>query len=203
MEKQYAPSDKEKKIAKKMEAVTVQQPESVVKSEEIKNTEVKESIKEEKKEAKEEKKEGKKSKKEEKKAPKEMAIVNGKSLRISYKYSGEVCRMIMGKTPEDAIARMNEVLKGKRAVPMQRRETAHQRGRGISGGKFPINVCRAMIDLVKQVQANASHNGIENPVIVKAMANKASAPYRSGGRRGKRAHVYIEVRDKIKLMEKK
>ncbi|MDP2947371.1 MAG: uL22 family ribosomal protein [Nanoarchaeota archaeon] len=130
---------------------------------------------------------------------KEFAIVNGRSLRISYKYAGEVCRMIKGKTPSQAIERIDAVLKFKRAVPMQRREAAHQKGAGISGGKFPINVCIAMKDLLKQLQANANYNGVENPVIIIAKSNKASMPFRKAGTRGKRAHVYIEVRDKTKI----
>ncbi len=139
----------------------------------------------------------------EKKVLKEFAFANGKSLRISTKYSSDVCKVIKGKSPEDAIKRLNEVINKKRAIPMQRRETAHQKGKGISGGKFPMNVCRSIIELIKQVNNNANFSGIENQVIFIAKANKSSTPFRSGGRRAKRTHIYIEIRDKTKLMEKK
>jgi large subunit ribosomal protein L22 len=138
-----------------------------------------------------------------KKVIKEFAIANGKSLRISAKYSSDVCRIIKGKSPENAIKRLNEVINKKRAVPMERRETAHQKGKGISGGKFPVNVCKSMIELIKQANNNANVNGIENQIIFIAKANKASAPFKSGGRRAKRAHIYLEIRDKTKLNEKK
>ncbi|MFA4960548.1 MAG: uL22 family ribosomal protein [Candidatus Pacearchaeota archaeon] len=196
-EKQYSPSAREKKISKVNVPV---QP---------KNKEIKKEKKEEiKKETIETEKKAEEAnvpmkKKKEERVAKEFAVANGVSLRISPKYAGEVCRMIKGMTPEAAILRMQQVLKMKRAVPMQRRETAHQKGKGISGGKFPVMVCEAIIDLVKQADANANYNGVENPVIFKAIANKASQPFRSGGRRGKRAHVYIELRDRTKINKEK
>ena len=202
MEKQYSPSQREKKVTKKL---PFQKPEISEKpktddqnniEKKIENTEQQESVSKKVEEKKTEKKKQEIIKK-------ELAVVNGKSLRISYKYAGDVCRVIRGKTPSQAIERIDAALKFKRAIPMHHRETAHQKGRGISGGKFPVNVCKAMIDLVKQVEANANYNGVENPVIVIAKADKASMPFRRSGTRGKRAHVYIEVRDKTKLVKKK
>ncbi|MFA5061479.1 MAG: uL22 family ribosomal protein [Candidatus Pacearchaeota archaeon] len=149
-----------------------------------------------------ENKEEKKVKSEVKKV-KDLAFAKGTSLRISAKYSSEVCKVIKGKSPEKAIKRLNEALSKKRAIPMQRRETPHQKGRGISGGKYPLNVCKALIDLIKQASNNANFNGIENPIIAIAKADKASTPFRRGGRRAKRTHIYIEIRDKNKLVEKK
>jgi len=85
---------------------------------------------------------------------------------------------------------------------MKGREVPHQKGKGMAGGRFPKNVCEAMISLIKQASANANYLGIDNQVIFLAYANRASAPYRAGGRRGKRSHVYIEIRDKTKLKNK-
>lgn len=139
------------------------------------------------------------AKKKVEKKPKEIAVVNGISLRISTKYCIAISRMIKGKTPERAVEMLEEVVKKKRAVKMPSREVAHQKGKGVAGGKFPKSASLEMIKLLNQLVANSSVNGIENPVITIAKANKASRPFRREGRRAKRTHVYIEVKDRTKL----
>lgn len=148
-------------------------------------------------EVKEEKKNEKKPEK------KEFAIARGYSLRISRKWASEICILIKGRSPENAISRLEEVLSHRRPVPMASREVPHQRGPGIAGGRYPKNASQEMIKLLKQVIANASVSGVDNPIIVVAKADKASAPFKRGGTRSKRTHVYIEVRDKTKMMVKK
>jgi len=167
--------------------------------EEIKKNKVEEKKVEEKVETKAEKKPAKKI---EKKVH-DKAIANGYSLKISSKQSKYVCRMLRGKSPQAAIARLQAVIDEKRPVPMAGLEVAHQRGRGIAGAKFPKNACKEIMEIVKQAGANAVVNEIENPVIVVAKSNKAARPFRRAGRKAKRTHIYIEVRDKIKMMENK
>jgi len=132
---------------------------------------------------------------------KDKAIARGVNMRISPKYSIFVCRVIKGKTPENAIKRLEDVVKMKRSIPMNSLEVPHQKG-GVAGARFPKTVCLEIIELIKQVKANASVVGIENPVITLAHADKSSGPFKRGGRRAKRAHVYIEVMDKSKLKMK-
>jgi ribosomal protein L22 len=127
---------------------------------------------------------------------KDSAIVNGASLKISRKYSVFVCKMLKGKTPDKAIEMLEEVVKGKRPVPMAALEVPHQRGKGIGGAKYPKNVAVEMIKLVKQAKANAIVNGIENPFIAVIKTNQAPRPFRKDRTRGKRAHVYIELKSK-------
>ncbi|MCH7850031.1 MAG: hypothetical protein IH845_00105 [Nanoarchaeota archaeon] len=178
-------------------------------AEEIKDKKI-DAVKVEEKETKE-KTETKDIKVEEKKVEKkkeevkvkDVAIANAYSLKISAKYSVYICKVIKHKTPENAIKRLMEAATGKRAIPMSGREVAHQKGKGISGGKFPKNACNDIATVIKQLKANADNLGIENPVITIAQANKASMPFRSGGRRGKRTHIHLEARDKSKLMEPK
>jgi len=134
---------------------------------------------------------------------KEEAVANGFSLRISPKYAVAICKVIRGKSPDAAIKRLEDVVLGKRAIPMAGLEVAHQKGRGLSGAKFPKNACEGIIAIIKQVRANAIVAGIEDPVIIIAKANKASAPFRRGGRRAKRAHVHLKVVDKTKLVKNK
>jgi ribosomal protein L22 len=145
----------------------------------------------------------KKAKSNDKKAVKDFAVANGPSLVISPKHAFAVCKMIMGKTPDRAIEMLRNVVLGRQPVKMTGREVAHQKGKGIAGAKFPKKAAIAISDIVKQAKANALNLGIDNLVITLAIANRASAPMRKGGRQGKRTHIRLEVRDKTKLVKKK
>lgn len=147
--------------------------------------------------SKEKTKESPQKKSEVKQAPKkDFAIARGLSLRISPKYSIFVCRMIKGKTPDQAVSLLRDVIEGKRPVHMRPLEVPHQKGKGVSGAKFPKNVCREIIPIINQARANALVVGIEEPIITIAKSDRAPAPFRRGGRKAKRTHIFIEVRDK-------
>jgi|GEM_PF-642503 len=133
---------------------------------------------------------------------KDVAIANGFSLRVSSKHCFAICKIIRGKTPEAAVKRLEDVISGKRAVPMAGREVAHQKGKGLAGAKFPKNACAEIIGVINQAAANAVVVGVENPVITIAKADKASRPYRKAGRKAKRTHVHIEVRAKTEKIKK-
>ena len=182
-EKNYNPEQKQMKTIKKQEKAeikTEQKIETPVKKEETKVEEKKESIK-----------------KQEKKIKKDYAIVNGVSLPISTKDSAAICKFIKGKTIERAITDLGDVMKLKRAIPMKG-EIPHRKGKGMMSGRYPIKAIEYFIRMLKNLVANANVNGIEEPIIVEAIANKASQPYgRFGSIRRKRTHV------KIKAMEKK
>ena len=165
----------------------------------IKETSVEKKM-EEKTEAKTEKKVERKTKEISKK---EFAVANGYSLKISPKQSVYVCKIIRGKSPEAAIERLQAVIEEKRPVPMASLEVGHKKGKGLAGGKFPKNACKAIMEIVKQAGANSVVAGIENPIITIAKSDRASAPYRRAGRKAKRAHIHIEVRDKSKLIKRK
>jgi len=178
-----------------------------IKKEEIKKVETKpeETKMENKTETKvEEKKETKKPEKKVKEVPKkEVAIANGYSLKISPKQSVYVCKIIRGKSPEAAIERLQAVIDERRPVPMAALEVGHKKGKGLAGGRFPKNACKGIMEIVKQAGANAVVAGIENPVITIAKSDRASAPFRRAGRKAKRTHMHIEVKDKVKLAEAK
>ncbi|MBU3923929.1 MAG: hypothetical protein KJ592_03365 [Nanoarchaeota archaeon] len=131
---------------------------------------------------------------------KEIAIANGFSLRISPKQCVYVCKIIRGKSPEAAVARLQAVIDEKRPVPMAGLEVGHRKGQGLAGGRFPKNACKGVMDIVKQAGANAVVNGIDNPVISIAKSDRASAPFRNGGRKGKRCHIHIEVRSRQQVI---
>jgi large subunit ribosomal protein L22 len=150
------------------------------------------SVEEEvKKDVEAEKKEVKVTK--EKSLKKDVAVANGFSLRISPKQCVFICRIIRGKSPDAAIKRLQDVIDEKRPVPMAGLEVGHKKGKGLAGGKFPKNACKAIIEIVKQAKANAVVAEIENPVINIAKSDRASAPFKKGGRRAKRAHIHIEI----------
>jgi len=129
-------------------------------------------------------------------AKKKLAVARGVGLRVSPKQCVYVCRIIKGKSPDVAIARLQDVIDERRAVPMAGLEVGHKKGKGMAGGRFPKNACRAVMDVVKQAGANAVVAGIDEPVIVVAKSDRAAAPFRRGGRKAKRCHIYIEVRAK-------
>ena len=135
---------------------------------------------------------------------KDEAIVNGISLPISTKISAAICKFIKGKTIEKAIADLEEVLKFKRVIPMTG-EIPHKKGKGIMSGRYPQKATGYFIRMLKNLNANAIVNGIDEGIIAEAVPNKASQPYgRSGAIRRKRTHVKIKVIErKIKSKEKK
>ena len=136
-------------------------------------------------------------------AKKEVAVARGIGLRVSPKQCVYICKIIRGKSPDAAVARLQDVINERRAVPMAGLEVGHKKGKGLAGGRFPKNACVAIIGVVKQAGANAIVAGIENPVIVVAKSDRAAAPLRKGGRKAKRAHVYIEIRNREETLKRK
>lgn len=138
-------------------------------------------------------------KKQEKKIiKKDFAIVNAISLPISTKKSVAICKFIRGKKIERAIADLEEVSRFKKAIPM-RGEIPHRKGRGMMAGRYPIKPVGFFIKMLKNLKANANVNGIEEPVIIEAVPNRASRPYgRFGAVKRKRTHIMIKVMEKKK-----
>lgn len=190
-EKNYNPQQKDSKTMKKQE--NVQKMEQ--------KTKVVETKKEDKKEIKIEDK--KTEKKQVQKIKKDEAIVNGLDLPISTIDSMFICRFIKGKTIDKAIADLEEVLKFKRAIPMSG-EVPHRKGKGMMSGRYPIKPVSYFIRMLKDLKANANVNGVEEPIIVEAIPNKAYQPFgRFGAVRRKRSHVKIKAVEKNKLKIKK
>jgi len=130
---------------------------------------------------------------------KDEAIVNGVSLRISTKTSVGICKFIRKKTIDKAIADLEDVLKFKKAIPLKG-EIPHRKGKGMMSGRYPINAVKEFIKMLKTLKANANVNGLEEPIIIEAIPNKASRPYgRFGAVKRKRTHVRIKCIEKNKL----
>jgi ribosomal protein L22 len=207
-EKNYNPNQKEKKAMKKQPKQTVTTPVENKPKQEEKTDEEKIVVEEKEEKTKETKKaEGKKEEKDEIKKPakkikKEEVEVNAKSVPISTKYAIYLCKFVKGKRIGNAIKDLEQVILLKKVVPMKG-EYAHQKGKGISSGKFPKRAAKDFLVLVKSLAGNANNHEIDVPVIVEAIANKASMPFGKFGRvRRKRTHITLKARE-MKIKEKK
>lgn len=187
-EKDYNPEQKNAKSAKKS-AVAANAKPAAQKAEKV------EKPKTEKAEVKEEPK--KEEKKVEKKiVKKESAEVNARSLPISTLDAKYICKFIKGKTIEKAIADLEQVIVKRKAVPMKG-EIPHKKGKRMMSGRFPGKASGEFITILKGLRGNAVANGIEEPVIVEAVANLASRPFGRFGRvRKKRSHVRLVTKTK-------
>lgn len=149
---------------------------------------------EKEKKVEEKKKEAAKLSKE--KSKKTEALINVENLPISTKHSIAICKFIKNKKIETAISDLEQVLRLKKPVPMKG-EIPHRKGKGIMSGKFPKKATLRFIVLLKSLAANSNYNGLENPIITKAIANIGSRPYgRFGWVRKKRSHVKIIAKER-------
>ncbi len=213
-EKNYNPNQKERNAMKKqpkakiIENAPVKEDkveEKVEEQKENEETKVSEekTVKVDDKKTKEDKKEIKKPSK---KIKKEEVYVNAKSVPVSTKYAINICRFVKGKRIGDAIRDLEQVTLLKKAVPMKG-EYPHQKGKGMSGGKYPQRAAKEFIILLKSLAGNANNHEILEPIIVEASANWAPAPRGRFGRvRRKRSHIMlkaVEMKAKENKKEKK
>ncbi len=139
-----------------------------------------------------------KKKKETPKIKKIESVVRGFNLPISTKQSVAICKFIKWKKIENAILDLEQVKVGKKAVPMKG-EIPHRKGK-IMSGRFPKNSAIQFINLLKTLKSNSDVDGVENPIIIEAIANIAPRPLGKFGRvQRKRTHVKIVAKDKSKL----
>lgn len=183
----------ENKDSVKTDTKEVKEKTSEVKAKE-KVKEVKTESKEESKKV-DEAKEKIPKKKVEKKPAKEFIIANLSNLKVSTKYAISICKFIKNKTVEQAILDLNQVVLAKKVVPMKG-EIPHRHGKGIMSGRFPKRSSLEFISVLKSALANAAANGIEEPVIVEAIANIGNRPFARGGIRRKRTHLKIKLKNK-------
>jgi ribosomal protein L22 len=187
-EKNYNPQQKNSKTMGKQK----------IAEQKIEGTEVK----------KEEKVEDKKTEKTEKKkqvqkVKRDEATVYGTSLPISTKDSVAICKFIKRKSIPKALADLEEVEKLKKAIPMTG-EIPHRKGKGMMSGRYMTKPVGYFIRMIKGLMANANMNGMDEPIIVEAVPNRASRPYGRFGRvKRKRTHIFIKAVEKNKLKMKK
>jgi large subunit ribosomal protein L22 len=206
-EKNYNPEQRNAKAMNKQMKVSKAPVESPIKKEKILETEKPEDkVTEEKsEEVKTEKAEDQKTETKKPEKPKEKkseAVVRTDSLPVSTKHSVAICKFIKNKKIEKAMEDLQRVIRKKMAVPMKG-EIPHRKG-NIMSGRYPKNAAEGFIKLLKTLRANANVNGLENAVIVEAIANFAQRPVGKGGRaRKKRTHVKLVAREKLNSGDKK
>ncbi len=203
-EKDYNPNQKQKKAIKKAAVATKEKDRSkkVTKKDVKKDADKESNDKKTNKQTKSKKKEKSKKKVTKKKVKKSKAVVNSHSLPISTKKSVGVCKFIKGKKISEAIQDLEQVSKGKKAVPLKG-EIPHRKGK-IMSGRFPKKAAGEFITVLKGLAGNSIVNGIEDPIIVEAIANMASRPYgRFGATQKKRTHLKIVAKDKKMLNKNK
>lgn len=195
--------NEEENTEKTAEAVKKQTPEDK-KSQEVENKQEEQTQTQEKTaEKQEEKAKTETTKKQAPKSKKTEATVNISNLPISTKQSAAVCKFISGKEIEKAISNLEDVLSHKKAVPMKG-EIPHRKGK-IMSGRYPKNTTEHFIKVLKSLSANASNNGLEEPIIItKAVANIGERPVgRFGSIKRKRSHVYLVAKSKSQIKSRK
>jgi len=206
-EKNYNPKQKESKAMKKQKVVekisVADAPkEKVEVKEEKANKEGEEKVEKETANG-QQKEEKKETKKKQERIKKEEAVVDVKSVPVSTLHAVAVCKFISGKKITKALEDLNDVLIHRKAVPMKG-EIAHKPGKGMSSGKYPKKATEYIIRVIKSLQANSNYNGIEEPVIVLAIANKASRPFGKFGRvHKKRTHIKLVAKEQVKKIKVK
>lgn len=126
---------------------------------------------------------------------KEVAVARSNSLHISLKHSMYVSRFIRGKTIDQAIADLNDVIAFKRAVPFKG-EIPHRKGKMMSG-RYPITAAKNFILVLRALKGNVLVNGMDADKARITISNPSwdSRPMRRGGVHAKRVNLLMEARE--------
>jgi len=106
-------------------------------------------------------------------------VARGKAneLPVSPKHAIEIASFIKDKRADEALAYLEEVVAGKKAIPFRKfnRNVAHKRGlSGWDAGRYPRKASEAYIRLLHSVTRNAEYIGLdaEKLKIVHVSANR-------------------------------
>ncbi|MEM4271519.1 MAG: uL22 family ribosomal protein [Candidatus Pacearchaeota archaeon] len=120
----------------------------------------------------------------------------GLNLRASLKHCMYISRFIKGKTIDQAISDLQDVVKFKRAVPF-RGEIPHRREKGIMSGRYPIAASKQIISVLKGLKGNAlaGNMDLDKTRITFANPSWASQPAKRGGAKFKRVNIYFKAKE--------
>ena len=136
-----------------------------------------------------------------------MARAHGTNLQISLKKTVETVNAIRGKKLSTVIGFLEKVEEQKAVVPFRkyRSEMAHQKGKGIDTGGYPVKVATALLSLIKSAQANAKEKELTGDLyLVSISSRKGSSKYHYGrysGRKMKSTTVEVVVAAKNKKVK--
>ena len=118
----------------------------------------------------------------------------GKDLRVHFKNTWEVAKMLKGKGIKQSIKYLNDVLEHKRCVPITRFNSHVARTGaaiqfGVTQGRWPEKSVKIVLNILKNLEANATAKQLEvdKLVIGHVQVNRAQR----GRRRTYRAHGRI------------
>ena len=118
----------------------------------------------------------------------------GKDLRVHFKNTWEAAKMLKGKTIKASMQYLNDVLEHKRCVPIVRfnshvARTGSAIQFGVTQGRWPEKSVHIILNILKNLQANANAKQLESDklVINHVQVNRAQR----GRRRTFRAHGRI------------
>ena len=127
------------------------------------------------------------------------AIIHGRSLGVSTKFSIEVCNKIRNMKLAKAREFLEDVIIQKRALPVGRHNYDLGHKPGIGPGRYPKKTSEMFIKLLNSLEANAANKGmsVNNLYIEFAKADKAEKRWRTGRKgRMKMKNTHIELRAK-------
>lgn len=135
-------------------------------------------------------------KKEEKKVKKEEASSKGEGLRASLKHTMYLSKFVKGKSIDQALTDLNDVLGFRRVVPFKG-EIPHRSAPGVMSGRYPKAATKEFIRVLKNLKGNAIANGLEleQTRIYFASPSWAFRPARRGGRKAKRINLVVKARE--------
>ncbi len=123
---------------------------------------------------------------------------------ISLKYSTEMANHIKGRPVAKTERVLQRIMDKKEPLPLKKyvKKLGHRKGKtGVAAGKYPKRVCKAFLNLIQTVKANASNKGLdEEKLLVQHVF--ASQGYRRisyqpkgkiGGKRRKNKSTHLEI----------
>ncbi len=122
-----------------------------------------------------------------------------RNVKISLKKSVELARVLRGMKVECAEKYLGDIIRLKRPVPYKRyfQEMAHQRGKGVATGGFPVKAAKEFLRLLKSVVKNASEKNLGKDLkIISVSVRKGVRMWKPGrylGRRSKSTHIEMVV----------
>ncbi len=132
----------------------------------------------------------------------------GKEVDVSPKHAVEVCRFLRGKDVPRAEEILNKVIEKKMAVPFKRykHSVSHRKGK-VGPGKYPVKTAKMILELLKDVKANAEVKGIDpdNTYILHLSAYRGRVTqswfYRARGRSTPKRRISVNIEIIIKEKE--
>ncbi len=137
-----------------------------------------------------------------------MAVAVGKDLTISTKDSIELSNFIRGRYTTRVKKILDEIIELEIPIPYKRFTGDRGHKSGMAAGRFPVNVAKILLKLVKSAEANASVKGLNtSSLIIKSIIpNRAARSYHYGRRRGlktKGTHIELILEEVLKTKETK